>query len=178
MPEGATEQEIKRFNKLAQTVVFTSQGIPFIYAGEEVYRDKKGVNNTYQSPDSINKINWDQKKTHSDVFEYYRDLIRLRRQHPAFRLTTREMVQQHLKFLDTPATPNVVAYTLNGNVNGDSWRDILVIFNGNRKSVKVSVPRNDWEVVAHDGVINLNGMGLVQDTVVWVAPSSATILKK
>lgn len=177
-PEGATDQELKRFNKLAQTVVFTSQGIPFIYAGEEVYRDKKGVHNTYQSPDSINKINWDQKSSHFDIFEYYRDLIRLRKEHPAFRLTTREMVQQHLKFLDTSATPNVVAYTLNGNVNGDKWRDILVIFNGNRKSVKVTVPRNDWELVVHDGIINLNGMGLVQDTTIWVAPSSATILKK
>lgn len=177
-PEGATDQELKRFNKLAQTVVFTSQGIPFIYAGEEVYRDKKGVHNTYQSPDSINKINWDQKSSHFDIFEYYRDLIRLRKEHPAFRLTTREMVQQHLKFLDTSATPNVVAYTLNGNVNGDKWRDILVIFNGNRQSVKVTVPRNDWELVVHDGIINLNGMGLVQDTTIWVAPSSATILKK
>ena len=88
------------------------------------------------------------------------------------------MVQQHLKFLDTSATPNVVAYTLNGNVNGDKWRDILVIFNGNRQSVKVTVPRNDWELVVHDGIINLNGMGLVQDTTIWVAPSSATILKK
>lgn len=177
-PEGTTEQELKRFNKLAQTVVFTSQGIPFIYAGEELYRDKKGVHNTFQSPDSINKINWDQKAVHSDIFEYYRGLIRLRREHPAFRLTTREMVQQHLKFLDTSTTPNVVAYTLNGNVNGDSWRDILVIFNGNRKSVKVSIPRNDWEMVVNDGSINLNGMGLVQDTTVWVAPSSAMILKK
>lgn len=177
-PEGATDQELKRFNKLAQTVVFTSQGIPFIYAGEEVYRDKKGVHNTYQSPDSINKINWDQKSSHFDIFEYYRDLIRLRKEHPAFRLTTREMVQQHLKFLDTSATPNVVAYTLNGNVNGDKWRDILVIFNGNRQSVKVTVPRNDWELVVHDGIINLNGMGLVQDTTILVAPSSATILKK
>lgn len=176
MPEGATEPELKRFNKLAQTVVFTSQGIPFIYAGEEVYRDKKGVNNTYQSPDSINQINWNQKMTHLDVYEYYRELFRLRRAHPAFRLTTRDMVQQYLRFLDTASTPNVVAYTLNGNVNGDSWRDILVIFNGNRNAVQLSVPKNEWTVVAQDGYINLNGLGSVTDTVVWVAPSSATIM--
>lgn len=177
-PEGATDQELKRFNKLAQTVVFTSQGIPFIYAGEEVYRDKKGVNNTYQSPDSINLIDWNHKSTHVDVFEYYRDLIRLRREHPAFRMTSQEMVAQHLKFLDMSTTPNVVAYTLNGNVNGDSWRDILVIFNGNRTSSRVSIPRNDWVVVMNDGLINFNGMGMVTDTVVWVAPSSAMILRK
>ncbi|MDX9746863.1 MAG: type I pullulanase, partial [Paludibacter sp.] len=85
---------------------------------------------------------------------------------------------QHLKFLDTQATPNVVAYTLNGNVNGDSWRDILVIFNGNRSPVKVTIPKNEWDLVAHDGVINLQGMGIVKDTVIMVAPSSASILKK
>lgn len=176
-PEGATELELKRFNKLAQTIVFTSQGIPFIYAGEEVYRDKKGVHNSYQSPDSINRINWDNKTTHQDIYDYYRQLIRLRREHPAFRMSSQEMVEQHLKFLELPNTPNVVAFTLNGNVNGDSWRDILVIYNGNRTSAQVTIPKNDWELVAHDGLINLDGLGTVKDTVIWVAPSSASIMK-
>lgn len=176
-PADATEQEIKRFSLLAQTVVFTSQGVPFIYAGEEVYRDKKGVNNTYISPDSINMINWDNKQTHFDVFSYYQGLIKLRKEHPAFRLTSAEMVRNHLKFIE-PGVPNVVAFTLNGNVNGDSWRDILVIYNGNRYTAAVSVPRNNWTKVVHDGVVNLAGIEAVNDTIVLVAPSSATILKR
>jgi pullulanase len=176
-PADATEQEIKRFSLLAQTVVFTSQGVPFIYAGEEVYRDKKGVNNTYISPDSINMINWDNKQTHFDVFSYYQGLIKLRREHPAFRLTSAEMVRNHLKFIE-PGVPNVVAFTLNGNVNGDSWRDIIVIYNGNRHTAAVSVPRNKWVKVVHDGVVNLAGIENVNDTIVLVAPSSATILKR
>ena len=52
MPDITPEQLI-RLDKLAQTVVFTSQGIPFIYAGEEIMRDKQGVDNSYKSPDAV-----------------------------------------------------------------------------------------------------------------------------
>ena len=131
-PAGATEADIQKFNKLAQTVVFTAQGIPFIYAGEEVYRDKKGVNNTYESPDSINQINWDNKTTYKDIFTYYQGLMSLRKAHPAFRMTSSEMMKKHLKFVDLN-TPNVVAFALSDNANGDKWGNILVIYNGNRK---------------------------------------------
>lgn len=174
-PAGATEDEIIRFNKLAQTVVFTSQGIPFMYAGEELYRDKKGIHNTYQSPDSINRINWDNKTTYPDVYAYYKNLISLRKQHPAFRMISADMVQQNLVFLNTE-TPNVIAYTLNGNVNGDSWKDILVIFNGNRGSARINIPQNDWTLAVHDGIINMNGIAQVKDTLFTVAASSASIL--
>ena len=89
-PTDATDDELIRFNKLAQTIVFTSQGVPFIYAGEELYRNKKGVHNTYQSPDSINQINWDNKTKYIDIFNYYQGLIALRKAHPAFRIPTAE----------------------------------------------------------------------------------------
>jgi pullulanase len=174
-PADATDDELIRFNKLAQTVVFTSQGIPFIYAGEEVYRNKKGVHNTYQSPDSINQIDWNNKTKYKDVFEYYKGLIALRKAHPAFRMPTQDMVQQHLKFIDL-LTPNVVSFMLTDHVNGDSWKDILVIYNGNRKAVTVEIPEGAWNLICHDGVINLNGILQVKTTTFTVAPSSASIL--
>ena len=156
-PKGATEDEIIKFNKLAQTVVYASQGLPFIYAGEEIYRDKKGVHNTYQSPDSINQINWDNKTKYIDIFNYYQGLIALRKAHPAFRMTTQDMVQKNLKFLDMK-TPNVVAYTLDNNANKDSWKQILVIFNGNRKPVGLEIPEGTWNVVCYNGAINPAGV--------------------
>lgn len=174
-PEGTTDEELIRFNKLAQTVVFTSQGVPFIYAGEEIYRNKKGVHNTYQSPDSINQINWDNKTAHKDVFDYYKGLIALRKSHAAFRIPTQEMVQQHLHFIDSLA-PNVVAYTLNDHVNGEKWKDILVIYNGNRKAVSVEIPTGNWNVVCHDGKIDLKGIKQVNSTIFTVEPSSASIM--
>lgn len=152
-PVGATEAEIQKFNKLAQTVVFTSQGVPFIFAGEEVYRDKKGVNNTYESPDSINQINWDNKTTYNDIFTYYQGLIALRKAHPAFRMASLDMMKKHLKFIE-PGVRNVVAFTLSDNANGDSWKEILVIYNGNRKNVSIELPEGEWNVVAHSGKIS------------------------
>ena len=80
---GITPEQLVRLDKLAQTVVFTSQGIPFIYAGEEVMRDKKGVDNSYKSPDAVNAIDWRRKTTNEDVFTYYKRLIDLRKSHPA-----------------------------------------------------------------------------------------------
>lgn len=174
-PADATELELMRFNKLAQTIVFTAQGIPFIYAGEELYRDKKGVHNTYQSPDSINQIDWNNKTLHKDIFEYYKGLVTLRKNHAAFRIPTQEMIQKHLVFLDL-MTPNVVAYMLTDHVNGEVWQDILVIYNGNRHPVVVEIPEAEWNLVCHDGIINLNGISVVKSNKFTVAPSSASIL--
>ena len=174
-PTKASDDELVRFNKLAQTIVYTSQGVPFIYAGEELYRNKKGIHNTYQSPDSINRIDWNSKTVHKDIFNYYKALISLRKGHTAFRLPTQEMVQKHLKFLDLK-TPNVVAYMLTDHVNDEIWRNILVIFNGNRKPVKVQIPQGDWTVICHDGQINETGLAQINYTLFTVAPSSASIL--
>jgi len=174
-PEDASDEELIRFNKLAQTIVFTSQGVPFMYAGEEMYRNKKGIHNTFQSPDSINRIDWNLKTEYKDVFNYYKGLIALRRLHSAFRMPTQEMVQQHLKFISMH-TPNVVAYMLTDHVNDEVWKDILVIYNGNRKPVSVQIPEGEWNVVCHNGVINLTGISLVKSTTFVVAPSSASIL--
>lgn len=174
-PTDATDDELIRFNKLAQTIVFTSQGVPFIYAGEELYRNKKGVHNTYQSPDSINQINWDNKTQFKDVFNYYQGLISLRKAHAAFRIPTQEMMQKHLVFIDSMA-PNVVGYMLKDHVNGEKWKNILVMYNGNRKPVSVDIPEGDWNVVCHDGQINLSGIMKPKSTKFVLAPSSASIM--
>ena len=174
-PETATDEELIRFNKLAQTIVFTSQGVPFMYAGEEMYRNKKGIHNTYQSPDSVNSINWNFKTANADIFNYYKGLILLRKTHAAFRMPTEELVQQHLKFIQT-GIPNVVAYMLTNHVNDEIWKDILVIYNGNRKPAEIEIPDEEWNLVCHDGVINLNGISPVKTTSFIVAPSSASIM--
>jgi len=174
-PQGASDEELVRFNKLAQTIVFTSQGVPFIYAGEELYRNKKGIHNTYQSPDSINRIDWNFKTAHKDIFEYYKGLIALRKAHSAFRMPTQQMVQQHLKFIDMK-TPNVVAFMLSNHVNDEVWKDILVIYNGNRTSVSVEIPEGEWNLVCHDGQINLSGISQINYINFVVPASSASIM--
>lgn len=174
-PLDATDEELVRFDKLAQTIVYTSQGVPFMYAGEELYRNKKGIHNTYQSPDSINRIDWNFKTTNADIFNYYKGLIALRKAHSAFRMPTQDMVQQHLNFIDT-GIPNVVAYMLTNHVNDEIWKDVLVIFNGNRRPAQVEIPAGEWNLVCHDGQINLSGISVVKSTLFVVAPSSASIM--
>ena len=88
--EGEPEKNMLEAAKLAQTIVFTSQGTPFMFAGEEVFRDKKGVHNSYNRPDSVNAIDWNNKSKYRDQFDYYKELTALRKAHPAFRMTTSE----------------------------------------------------------------------------------------
>lgn len=154
---NASEAERQRAARLAQTIVFTSQGTPFMFAGEEVFRNKKGVHNSYKSPDSINAIDWNLKHLNADQFNYYKELIALRKAHPAFRMTSAEQIAKHLKF-DKVSTPNVISYSLLDNANGDQWKEIKLVFNGSDEPVEVKLPKGKWMVIAYDGLINHTGL--------------------
>lgn len=172
---GITPEELVRLDKLAQTAVFTSQGVPFIYAGEEVLRDKKGVHNSYQSPDSINAIDWDRKTLNADAFAYYKGLIQLRRNHPAFRLGDAELVREHLEFLPVEST-NLVAYRLKDHAGGDTWKDIIVVLNARREVASLSVPEGKYTVVCQNGLVNEKGLATIYGPSLKVAPQSAMII--
>lgn len=156
MPE-ASEAERQRAARLAQTIVFTSQGTPFMFAGEEVFRDKKGVHNSYKSPDSINAIDWNLKHLNAEQFNYYKELIALRKAHPAFRMTSADAIASHLKF-DKVTSPNLISYSLLDNANGDEWKEIKLIFNGSDEAAEVKLPNGKWTVAARDGQINHTGL--------------------
>lgn len=131
---------------LAQAIVLTSQGIPFLEGGAELLRTKKGSHNSYRAGDEVNQFEWRRKCEFSEVFEYYRGLIELRRAHPAFRMTTAAEVCSALGFI--PGPPKVVMFELDGNACGDEWGSIVVIYNANRHEVDVSLPlAGDWAVV-------------------------------
>lgn len=172
---GIKEDELIRLDLLAQTAVFTSQGIPFMLSGEELLRDKKGVHNSFESPDSINQLDWSHKDKYPQVFNYYKRLIALRRNHPAFRLGETSLVKKHLEFLDTD-TDCVVAFMLKNHAGGDSWNNIIVILNGNRSAKLVKIPKDRYQVVCCDGEINENGLGEVNSDRVLVKPQSALII--
>lgn len=174
---GIKDDELARLDKLAQTAVFTSQGIPFIYAGEEVMRDKKGVHNSYQSPDSINAIDWSRKALHADVFAYYKGLIQLRKNHPAFRLGSAELVRRHLEFLPVEGK-NLVAWRLKEHAGGDRWEDIVVVLNSRREPARVAVPQGVYTVVCRDGMVNEDGLAKVSGAELVVPAQSALIAWK
>jgi pullulanase len=166
-----TEEERRQMHKLALSIVLTAQGIPFLHAGTEFLRTKFNVENSYNSSDSINQIDWKLKSINKDVFEYVKGLIAIRKKHPAFRLTNTNAIQQHLKFLNI-STKNIVAYTINGKAVGDSWKTIAVIYNGNNTSNTVTLPEGNWKVaVSNNKIIKAN-----EQCILSVAPFSCTIL--
>lgn len=173
--EGEPEKNMLEAAKLAQTIVFTSQGTPFMFAGEEIFRDKKGVHNSYKSPDSINAIDWNLKHVNREQFDYYRELIKLRKEHPAFRMATADQVARHLKF-DNVKEPNLISYSLKDHANGDQWKEIKVVFNGADEAREVKIPRGKWLVIADDGHISASGLGESKGGRMTVAPRSALIL--
>ena len=125
--EGEPEKNMLEAAKLAQTIVFTSQGTPFMFAGEEVFRDKKGVHNSYNRPDSVNAIDWNNKSKYRDQFDYYKELTALRKAHPAFRMTSAGEIAKNLVFdkIDSAKTPNLISYSLKNHANGDEWERSL-----------------------------------------------------
>ena len=183
---GIAMDELIRLDLLAQTAVFTSQGVPFMLSGEEMLRDKKGVHNSFESPDSINHLDWDNLKKYPQVFQYYKNLIQLRKDHPAFRLGSADLVRKHLDFLDVAnySSPvgeakersTLVAFRLKDHAGGDKWKDIYVILNASREQQTVALPMDSYETVCDDGRIIETGIRHFTDDKVTVAPQSALIL--
>lgn len=182
---GEPEENMLDAAKLAQTIVFTSQGTPFMFAGEEVFRDKQGVHNSYKSPDSINAIDWSNKSKYHDQFEYYRGLTALRKAHPAFRMTSAEDIAKNLVFdnIDSAKTPNLISYSLKNHANGDSAKEIKVVFNGASHEQNIKIPKGDWRIMVKDGKIaspeaiaDGTGLGKFNGGKVTLPPYSSLIL--
>ena len=138
-----------RMNNLCSAILLTAQGIPFLHGGVEFLRTKHGIENSYSHPDGINQIKWQRKVQYQKVYEYHKGLIKLRKEHPAFRMNDSQMIQKHLEFFNAPN--GMIAYRLKNNANGDSWKDIVVIHNPHWEEKKVILPfRAEWKTVVRD----------------------------
>ena len=171
----ATEQERLRMVKLAQTAVYTSQGIPFIFAGEELYRHKQGVKNSYNQPDSINAIDWTYKTKYNDLVKYYAELAAIRHAHPGFCLGDADLVREKLQFIDVD-DPCVVAFRISGLEGIDSAKSLTVVLNGSKKNVKVEIPQGNYVVLAQNAYADADGFGAYSGNYCAAAATSATIL--
>lgn len=143
-------------------------------SGEEMLRTKQGVHNSFESPDSINRLDWQNKERYPQVFNYYKNLISLRKNHPAFRWGEAEQVRQHLEFL--PTSDATVAFLLKEHAADDDWADIIVVLNASDKPVVVDIPNGHYTVVCCDGQIDEQGLGEVSGNKVQVSKQSALII--
>lgn len=167
--------ELIRLDELAQTAIFTSQGIPFMLSGEEMLRNKKGVHNSFNSPDEINHLDWNNLKKYPQLFNYYKGLIQMRKNHPAFRLGNAELVRKHLEFLPTQHDC-LVAFRLKDHAGGDKWNNIYVVLNGNNTIQSINIPKGKYTIVANNGVINEDGNGEMEGGEITIDAQTALIL--
>ncbi len=142
-PEARVKMDL-----MAAALILTSQGIPFLQCGQEMLRTKDGDDNSYNKPDSVNEIHWSWKKENHDVFETYKALIHLRRDHPMFRMGSAAEIQGHLFFLDQDVglrvPSNSVGYILDHGVTEDEWADAAVLFNAKSTPALFQLPHARW----------------------------------
>jgi pullulanase len=143
--KDASREVLIKMHKLALTIVLTSQGIPFLHAGTEFLRNKNGVENSYNAGDSINAIDWGMKKENLPVNEYVAALVKMRKEHPAFRTVSNDQIKKHIRF-DSHAPAGTIIYTINGSMLKDKWRKIFVAFNANKNSKIINLPTGNWKV--------------------------------
>jgi pullulanase len=172
---GSSEDERKSMYKLALSIVLTSQGISFLHAGTEFLRTKHGNENSFNAGDSINAIDWGMKTKNKEVFDFVKALIKLRKNHPAFRMKTAAEVRKNIRFVEN-LPPGLIAYTIDGSAVNDSYKTIMVVLNGTSQSQQISLGSGNWNKVLssiNDGAGNLNAANTGPVTIV---PYSSLIL--
>ena len=172
-----SEEERAKMARLAMAVVLTSQGVPFLHAGSEMLRTKRGEENSYKSPDSVNAIDWSWKSTHANTVSYVQGLIQLRKDHPAFRLPTNAAIQEHLSFLPISGD-SLIAFRLQ-NAPNDEWEDIIVVYNASPNKLSMDLPEGlNYQVVVSADQVNPEGMGDPRSGSIELSERSMTILKR
>lgn len=152
---AASEEERIRMHMLSNAIVLTSQGMPFLHLGVDFLRTKEGDHNSYMSPDSINQIDWNRKTMYHDVFDYHKGLIDLRKNYPAFRLSTQSAIESGIVFFSSEETSVVslkdqmIGYMIPKNEALDISETLIVIFNGRDKAQEINLPGSEYKILVN-----------------------------
>ncbi len=173
---GDSEEVRKQMHKLSSSILLTSQGIPFLHAGQEFMRTKYGDHNSYKSPDSINQMDWLRRAAFNNEVDYMKGLIELRKKYPAFRMTSAEQIKNHITFIDVPK--NVVAYTIDEKVSGNKSEYFMVAHNANREDIDITLPsKGPWKVLVDGKLAGSTTLYVVHDNKIKVPALSSLVLK-
>ncbi len=119
-----SQQEIKDRQRLATAMVILAQGVPFIHCGQEFYRTKKGVENSYKANDEINQVDWNLIDDNIKDIEIIKELLRIRKKYDLFRLIASSKVRDYINIRCNET--GTLLYELKDNEN-----EIIVIFKNN-----------------------------------------------
>ncbi|MCU5080452.1 type I pullulanase [Bacillus cereus] len=169
---GDSDEVRTQMHKLSSSILLTSQGIPFLHAGQEFMRTKYGDHNSYKSPDSINQMDWLRRATFNNEVDYMKGLIELRKKYSAFRMTSAEQIKTHVSFIDAPK--NTVAYIIEGNKH----EYFTVAHNANREAVEITLPsKGPWKVLVDGKQAGSKPLYVVHDNKIKVPALSSIVLK-
>ncbi|PGS94940.1 type I pullulanase [Bacillus cereus] len=173
---GESEEVRKQMHKLSSSILLTSQGIPFLHAGQEFMRTKYGDHNSYKSPDSINQMDWLRRAAFNNEVDYMKGLIDLRKKYSAFRMTSAEQIKKQVSFIDAPK--NVVAYAIDGKGNGNKSEYFMVAHNANREAMDITLPsKGPWKVLVDGKQAGSRTLYVVHDNKIKVPALSSFVLK-
>ncbi|WP_078414077.1 type I pullulanase [Priestia abyssalis] len=166
---------LRKRQRLATTMVLLSQGIPFIHSGQEFCRTKQGVENSYQSPDHINQLDWNRQYAFRKDVEYIKGIISIRKHHGAFRFTNAPSIRRHFSFLET--SDHLVVYQLLNVKEYGPWSAIMVAFNQDTFAQSFSLERKGiWYIAADDRYAGTTPCGTIKKTDITVSPVSTLVL--
>ena len=172
MPDLSYDEKID-LQKLALGIVLTSQGISFLHAGSEMGRSKNGVENSFESADEINLIDWDLLEKNKELTEYVKGLISLRKSNKLFRFKDPKDIKSRLKFTDH-SSPNIIQYTLSAD---DNSKDLHIVYNGGFTKQIIELPAGDWRTI-----VDKNNVVLLKEKTVStrteIPKSSMLVLEK
>ncbi|VDG79600.1 pullulanase [Actinobaculum suis] len=158
--------------KLANSAVYLAQGIPAAQLGQEFLRTKGGDENSYNSGDGPNAIDWSRAHEQADSVAYTRGLLALRQSAPAFRYPTFEQVNANSKLLR--AADGVVAWTVR-----DTEHSYVVVLNSTDAAVPVDIPAGTYDLLVANGKVELSAPQTVTigETPYAAGALSATVLR-
>lgn len=168
------EEVRQKYHRLATIMVILSQGIPFLHSGQEFFRTKKGVGNSYQSPNEINQLDWDRKNEYDHHVEYVKGMIAIRKYHRAFRLPTAALIRKHMRFL--PLKKPLIGWILQGVGGFGSCESIIVLINPTKTEEEIDLPEGNWAVLANEDVSGITPIHTVTNHKISVEPISSYVL--
>jgi len=156
-------------------MVIFAQGIPFLHGGQEFFRTKFGVENSYQHPDEINAVNWDDVKRHQSETHLVKGYLQIRKAHGAFRFQKSSLVKKHVEFSNYEES--VIGYSLRNVEAYGPYAEIHVFFNLKDHPCVISESFEGFHVIADADASGLTPLRQLADEFV-LAPLSTTIIAK
>lgn len=169
-------EEIRQKRQLIATaMVIFSQGIPFLHAGQEFFRTKKGIENSYNVSDDINAINWHEVKQHQWSIDLIKGYIQIRKIHGAFRFSNSLLVKKHLRIFQHHHS--VIEYTLKNVKDYGPWDEIHVFFNIQNRKVELPIVTKGFYMIANLSKSGIEPFAEVGNELI-IEPLSTTIIVK